>query len=240
MSWLNGLSNGSAAMFNHSPEFKADLERRLAEYEADSERREKEHIHRINRVPRRYWEVSMDLIPDQLPHKSQLQNWHRLYLEERRKGVTFPGLYLSGPTGSGKSAIAAGVIKWGRNNGMDGLWIDYNEIIDLKTNDPRWIREVTNGIWDYAHRAHILVVDDVFRGGYENKYHNFQAVVLENLVRYRLSQELTTIMTSNLPLAEFSGVGLESMANVIDEACYEIKVTGANFRAYVKKARPAL
>lgn len=191
------------------------------------------------RVPRRYWDVSFEKIPD-LPYRQKLESWHAKYLDHYRRDEPFPGLYLYGPLGSGKTAIAAGILKWAYRRAIPGLWVDFTTLADFRSKNEPWSDDVPEGLWDYAHRVDLLVVDDFLRGSRVNNFTAYQLSLLEALVRIRWSDGLTTIITSNASLEGIRDSELDSLVSVITEATYQIQVSGANYRGFMSTRKEPL
>ena len=92
---------------------------------------------------------------------------------------------------------------------------------------PSTSKGVPEGIWSYAHRAPIVAIDDLLRGGLSNSFSALQVRRVEELLRHRWSLGLTTIITGNGSLGQINTLGPESLAGVLEESCYDIEVSGA-------------
>lgn len=212
----------------------------MAERQANALREQRERAYAVMRVPRRYWDASMSFIPDSCEYKRQLVSWYDKFLAAQSSGQVFPGLFLHGHPGSGKSAIAAGTLKWAYEHKIMGLWLDYAEIVEVAKDDPEWYPGLPSGLWTAVQRATILVVDDVLRQGLGNAFNAYQARLLEQLLRQRWSNGLTTVLTANSTLGDLSNGDLATLAGVIDEATYAVEVVGVNFRRFGAAAKVPL
>lgn len=207
--------------------------------ESEMRRMAQERRYEIARIPRGFWGVSIDAIPD-FEYKRKIKSWTKKFIDHVRRREPFPGLYLHGPLGSGKSAIAARLLAILTDSGIPGLWMDYSEIVDIATNDPIVNDGTNQGLWDYANSARIVVIDDVGRGIAENAFTQLQTRRVEELLRSRWSQGLATIVTSNGTLDSLREADLDSLASILDESCYDIEIKGANFRGWKAKRKEPL
>lgn len=202
----------------------------------DDERRDAERRLTLMNVPRNYWDVSMDLIPDRAEHKAKLRTWHERFLEELRAERHPFGLYLFGPVGSGKSAIAAGILRWAIRYRAYGYFLPAADLVRVAMEDPPLNDLVDEGVWSYARRVKLLVLDDLGRGGGKNSYGALMWDRAEELLRCRLSLGLTTVITSNADLDDL-GQQHPGLASVVRESCYELKIAGVDYRVGISKQR---
>lgn len=208
---------------------------------AEEERLEMERRLKLARVPRSYWESALEMIPDQLEYKRQVYSWIDKYLDRLRGGTeVFPGLYLYGPLGSGKTALAAAVMKRLFSHKVPGVWINFSEIVDVAANDPANVDGTSEGLWTYAQHARIAVIDDLGRGLADNAFSSLQLRRSEELLRNRWLQGLSTIVTSNGSLENLRAIRAESIASVLEESTYDLAVKGANFRGWKAKHKEPL
>lgn len=208
---------------------------------AEEERLEMERRLKLARVPRNYWDASLEMIPDQLEYKRQVYSWLDKYLDRLRGGTeAFPGLYLYGPLGSGKTGLAAAVMKRLFSHKVPGVWLNYSEIVDVAANDPANVDGTSEGLWSYAQHARIAVVDDVLRGGVTNNYSALQLRRVEELLRNRWNLGRATILTGNFALSVLREHDVDSLASVIEESTYDLAVKGANFRGWKAKHKEPL
>lgn len=216
---------------------RAEMERTQEEQDrVDLER----HLRLMN-VPKRLWGVSLDKIPDRAPHKAKLLRWHDLYTEALRERRFSPGLFLYGNAGSGKSAIAAGILRWALQFRVYGYFLSAADLVKVALDNPPLNDLVEEGTWDYALRCRLLVLDDLGRGAGQNSYGSLMWSRAEELLRRRLADELTTVVTSNISLEELRAQsGNEALANVLDESSYLMQVGGIDYRSEISKRRPPL
>lgn len=207
----------------------------MADRDYESER--KHHRMQICRIPLLYEDVSLGFVPDDATYREKIVTWQKRFLEAAQAAKRYPGLYLHGPAGSGKSALAAGIATFMSGKGMGTLWLNYGELFDVAKHDPAWVDKVDEGMWSFAQRCHLLVIDDanqaVSRG---NTYTDLVDAKFEELVRTRVARGLTTIITSNFTLDNLRESGREVLADVIDESSYTLEINAMNFR-YLRRRR---
>ncbi len=148
------------------------------------------------RIPRRYWEVSVDGIqacsdPDGMGPEDIINNYLNNLKKMRKLGG---GLVLWGPNGSGKTSIAVVIMKEFRRHGYPGLFIEASKIKDFWVSgdmfdeDERWRDRITD--------VDVLTIDDLGKGIADST--GFGATVLDEIVRTRNSKKLVTMITSNV------------------------------------------
>lgn len=213
----------------------------MAATQAERERADLERHLRLMNVPKHLWDVSLDKIPDKAPHKAKLLRWHDLYLEGLRERAFVPGLFIHGNHGSGKSAIAAGILRWALQFRVYGYFLPAADLVKAALDNPPLNDLVDEGVWDYALRCRLLVLDDLGRGSSANSYSALMWTRAEELLRSRLAADLTTIVTSNGTLEAIGNVtGHDGLPNILAESCYELPVVGLDYRSEIARRRPAL
>ncbi len=120
------------------------------------------------------------------------------------------GILLYGPPGTGKTHLAVATL---RNvieyKGLKGLFCDFRGLlIDLKSSYEG--KASTSEILDSVRKVHLLVLDDV--GAERNT--DWAKDILAEIVNYRYTQSLPTIITTNLRFDDISG---ETFAEKFDE-----------------------
>jgi DNA replication protein DnaC len=129
--------------------------------------------------------------------------------EMRETGM---GLYIFGPNGHGKTALATLLMRRFRSHGQTCLFIRHSKL-------PRAaIKGVQVGtgrdLWAYARQADVLVIDDFAKDHKSDG--GFDANELEDLLRDRYDKCLVTLFTSNVPAGRLAEAQVrESTVSVI-------------------------
>lgn len=175
------------------------------------------------RVPEVHWNARLDQIPD-LPHKRAVIQYVENLGSNLRKGQ---GLFLHGPLGRGKSALGSIVLKAATTIDRIGLWVRAKSLPTLIIQNIEFDDETT--MYERAMQVPILVLDELQLRN-ETSYTETAA---EDLIRYRIDHKLSTIVTTNITLAEMESKW-PSLFSVMHEALYPVKVDGHDFRKPMK------
>jgi len=141
-----------------------------------------------SRVPDRLWGVSVDKIPEGLPHRKKLADYLANIADHVKTGT---GLALSGPYGSGKSAGAALVALEVLSYGGTALYIEDKSLADAILDGREYEEEVL--FRERAEGVTVLVVDELGL-----HYNETRASVVESIIRDRISRKRPTVVTTNL------------------------------------------
>lgn len=188
-------------------------------------------------VPERLWVARLDAVPDTFEYKRQVVKWLKLLLSGEAKY----GLYLVGHFGTGKTSLAAAILRIALANRVHGQFVRYTDLAEYKRYNPQWHNDVDTGIWDWARKAPLLVIDDAFKvsSDYEEK---FNIAAFSALFEDRVDNNRLTILTGNIDLE-----GLEKkrglyarMAHLILQSCYIVQVDGVDYRTYIAQNRKVL
>lgn len=144
-------------------------------------------------IPEAFWNVSLEAIPDGLPHKAKVSKYIGMLDDHVRDGI---GLVLAGPYGSGKTSAAVAIALEVMARGGSCRFITeprmVNAILGKEREDEDWtferrLREVM-----------MLVLDDVgmcsFPGGIN---------IVEEVLNERIQHLRPTILTTNLGPKDF-------------------------------------
>jgi len=141
------------------------------------------------------------------------------------------GVLLYGPPGTGKTHLAAAVLRNViEHKGLKGVFCDFrNLLIELRNSFSS--NESTGEILDGVRKAPLLILDDV--GAERNT--EWAKEVLAEIVNYRYTQNLPTVITTNL---RFDGFGEDSFVAKFDgrtesrlyDMCRIVKVEGNDRR----------
>jgi DNA replication protein DnaC len=142
------------------------------------------------------------------------------------------GLLLYGQTrGSGKTMVAAMVLKQLVANGVNGYMTTFSELLDSYSDTfggGEAAREATEWFIARVTHADVLVIDDIGREATARR--SIAMPALEGLIRHRTQSALTTILTTNLDESEIGEGYGGHLVSVLGESALWVPFTGANFR----------
>ncbi|MCI0501990.1 MAG: ATP-binding protein [Fusobacteria bacterium] len=124
------------------------------------------------------------------------------------------GLLIEGPVGSGKTHLASGIYNELSSHDIEAVFYVVPEFLDQSKEDLFAVGE-GKGVFNKAKRAKVLILDDL---GAHN-YTQWSINQLYALINYRLNNELTTIITTNLTLEEIDSLLDQRIASRITDMC---------------------
>lgn len=136
------------------------------------------------------------------------------------------GLYLCGPVATGKTHLAIAVLKEHLAKGYGGMFIrtvDFLQRLRPPNNDY--------SLLDRARETSLLVFDDL--GMQSDTQWTFEKIT--DVIDYRNTNLLPTIITSNLTIDMMNEGGLEyqRIASRIQEGCEMLLIKGDNYRRQI-------
>lgn len=175
-----------------------------------------ERIH----LPVKYWSSTIAKIADQ-PHKGPFLDYWKVAPKHISEGR---GLFLYGPFGSGKTSLAALIVKRAAQYGQIGYWVRMDDLISEMMDKAQF--DATTTCTDRAREAPLLVVDEVIIR--ENV--RFKETHLEETIRYRVDQKLATVLTSNDSPTKICRL-IPGMSSILsDKAFLHLNVAGEDMR----------
>jgi hypothetical protein len=139
------------------------------------------------------------------------------------------GLYLYGPRGTGKSLMATLLLRKTLSLGYSGHWAAFPDLRASKTNE--WNdKELSQWFWSKAHSTTVLVIDDPGQENKSAKSLDFSRTILDEIIRYRMSASLPTIITSNQTPEDFRLLYGGNVDSLIQERMVPIHVPGTDYR----------
>lgn len=220
----------------------------------DSERLTYFYLRKTN-LPRQYWDATFadyQVDDDNQDMFNAAVDWTEAYLEYRlqRPGK---GLLLLGPTGVGKTRLVAtagchlvrsrDVAPWSPEADFNVQYLTLAEytrrsLEQFKLHDAwakaddgaayrRWSEweALVQGLFE---STNVLILDDV--GQEHATSSGFSGDQFTDLLRSRESRELPTLMTSNMPVSEWSDTYGSSMGSFIHQACTVVAAPKARDR----------
>jgi DNA replication protein DnaC len=173
-------------------------------------------------IGRDYWRVSPDQIPDGLSYKDDIVKYCQRIGKCERRGY---GLYVYGPLGSGKTALAVIALKAAIIRGGTAIFMTAAEI--QRAFMARNMPTLPNGcpVDEGCFNVQFLVIDDF---GAEDQKTDWKQQHVETVIRARQRDRLPTIITSNVKPADLPQDWLKSLLN---KHYALLDVRGHNWRA---------
>lgn len=135
-------------------------------------------------------------------------------VEEVEEGDSIKGLLIEGPVGSGKTHLVCGIYNELARKGVETEFFVVPDFMEQSKEDMFSIGEV-KGVFNKAKKVKVLILDDL---GAHN-YTPWSINQLYLLINYRLNNELTTIITTNLTLSEIDTLLDQRIASRITDMC---------------------
>lgn len=149
------------------------------------------------------------------------------------------GLILHGSIGTGKTMLAALLLKELLADGWDGYFVTFSSLIDefasgwRDEEQKRWFRDrITN--------ADILVVDDVGRElkqrtfvkekGTEDRSRPLAIATMDEVLRYRVAHSRPTIITTNMTEDDLTSDYGSNIMSLLNEKSATYEFTGNDYR----------
>jgi len=185
----------------------------------------KKHLVRMG-IPKVHWQAKLANIPDECKHKETMQKYVDIIDEKVSDSC---GLLLHGDYSQGKSALGSICLKAAACKGIIGFWIHAKEIPHHIIKETRFDSEFT--VYERALSVPLLVIDEL-QIRKNPAYTEFSA---EDLIRSRVDEQKTTIVTTNVSIQSIK-TDFPALFAVLEEAVLPIKISGHNFRAGKRKS----
>lgn len=179
----------------------------LAAWVADEDRMRR-LLARDNGFPAKHVMATIDGVPKMALHHDRVHTILRKIRKIISRGI---GLIISGPKGAGKTSIACLSAVAAARYGVEAHFILADDAVRLMQS-----RYMQDPIVDVIRRVHLLVLDDITEGIVD-------ARELETLIRHRTSNDLSTFITTNIPISAFKQKNA-MVWDLIAENCLPIEV----------------
>ena len=170
-------------------------------------------------IGRRFWDASLERIPDEQEHKPILQKFIgncKSFIEEGK------GLVFSGPFGGGKTSCVViiakavfshkGTVLFVRASDINTLVIDKVLFDDNESYENRMLS------------VDLLIIDDL------GKEHGRDWGIIETLVRRRSDEQKSIILTHNLRKKDLLARYGKSLVEVLRSCVIDVEVSGIDWR----------
>lgn len=189
----------------------------------------KEHLGRM-RLPKRFWKVSFgDILPDSSEHKKIIKNYLSTIKDRFNDGC---GLFLWGNNGTGKTSCAAVVAKEARRQGYLVLFVRSTSLRDGIINGEMF--DDSNTLYDRMRSVDLLIIDDLGKE-YSKEMGSYNEKMYEDLLRLRLDELKSTIITTNMNFGKLKEKYKESMIKLMKGYYVPVEVKGHDYIADARK-----
>jgi DNA replication protein DnaC len=172
-------------------------------------------------MPSLYYGTQFSKIPNSCPHRETVKAFLGGLARHIDAGR---GLYLWGDYSVGKSAIAAIILKRGLQLKQIGYWCRCSNICsDVVEGRPF---DSTMSVEDRILSVPLLVMDELLC------HDDRRDAYTENVVRERVVEGLSTIITSNYSPPKLKNK-YPALAEVLKEFCVPVQVKGHDFRSEI-------
>lgn len=181
-------------------------------------------------LPERYWEASLNVIPDHLDYKHKIKKYLDNLVGMMEQGI---GLYLwSAEQGTGKTSVAALIAKEALRYGKTVFFEESSRLKGMLINKEQF--EEGTSIEARIEMVDLLVLDDI--GKEYRTSSGYAENAIETLVRARVQKVKTTIMTGNIHPKDMKKIYSEYFSALLKESVVPVNVTGYDFREARAKA----
>lgn len=181
-------------------------------------------VRRAN-IPERYWNVRFSEIPEGLDYREKVGKYLSDLPDMLDKGI---GLYLwSLQNSTGKTSIATLVIKQALRHRKTAFFEESGRLKNLLIKGDNFEEGVT--IENRVLNVDVLVIDDI--GKEYRTQSGFAENQLETIVRARVQNMKTTIMTGNVHPKDLKNIYSEDFSALLRESMVQLNIVGHDFRA---------
>jgi DNA replication protein DnaC len=172
-------------------------------------------------IPQRYWDVRFKFVPNSV--KKYITPYLRNIDKNIAKG---DGFLFFGNNGRGKTATAVLIAMEARRNFASVYFIQTEELREYVLSKEMF--DDNYSVLDRVKEVDLLILDDL---GKEHADQNaWSAKLIENVLRVRIANKRSTIITTNMKSKKMSEKYSNSMIQAMKESLYQIAFIGDNLR----------
>lgn len=165
--------------------------------------------------------MSLNAIPDDLRYKQVLTRYVDQLPHVLGNGL---GLLLWGNLGGGKTGGGVCLLKETIVRGGSAYMVRFPELTKIVVE--KWMFEGKMSVWDRMHKVDLLLVDEVK----ERPNETYLFEMFEELVRWRMGERKSLILTTNLTPTMLKTTVKERSWEVLIPKTFPVSVSGKNWR----------
>jgi len=173
-------------------------------------------------IPQEYWRLGIEDYKGDLRALKEVEDYLEHIDNYHKKNI---GLFLCGKYGTGKTFLAAHVLKKAIEKGYRNVRFTCLSDIISQFTASWYSNEEQKDFYEKMENTQFLVIDDVGKE-YKTKS-NLAESVFDKVLRYR---EYPTIITSNKALVDIESAYGQSIASLMYGKLIVVRFTGADFR----------
>jgi len=177
-----------------------------------------EDLRRMN-LPEEFWRTRVDQAPEAV--RPAVARYLRRIDQMAQQGV---GLFVTGKSGVGKSAIAALVVKEARSRGYTAYYTSFWELREMVRSKIMFDDETS--MLGRCQRVDVLVLDGMREEDAQEKWFGLKEAA--ELVRYRGNKHLVTLITTQLGFKELKRFPFRSLLDASQGHLVQFPVEGPN------------
>ena len=187
-----------------------------------------ETVRRRARIGRAHWDTSFDAIPDTMSYKAPIKGYCMTLEQQEPDGI---GLILYGKYGTGKTALAALVLKYCLAKGGRVLSFRSADLIDrLMSFKPQFAPNQAPLRTALANVNYLLIDDLEIEEGTRLRK-------LESILKKRYDERFPTIITTNKPKEKLFEISW--LRSIIEDSYVGIEINGINWRKRPPQSPPS-
>jgi DNA replication protein DnaC len=208
---------------------------RLSSYSSVTHFFEKNYV--LSNIPEKYFDFELEQLRSRLETSEinieQLDKAKK-YLDNINKAIEKGiGLYIYGPHGVGKTALAVIALKTAIKQYRTGFFSRSSDIVEFARSG--WRNEDKKNFWTYVvNNNDFFVIDDIgrlFNGINESERNHIDEIFMK-----RDDSNLCTIITSNHSLENNKDIYGEALYSSFKERLIEIKFLGEDYRSVINES----
>jgi DNA replication protein DnaC len=208
---------------------------RLDNYSSVTQFFEKNYL--LGNIPEKYFDFELENIRHRIEIlESNIEEFEKAkkYIDSISKAIeNGVGLYIHGPHGVGKTALAAIVLKTAIKQYYSAFFSRSTEVVEFARSG--WRNENKKAYWTYVvNNSSFFVIDDI--GRLFSDINEAERIHIDEIFTKRDDSNLCTIITSNHSLDDNKDLCGDALYSSFKERLIEIKFLGEDYRSVINES----